>query len=205
MQPSDFEPKKLPKQQRSKATFDAIVEACTRLLAERGYAKTTTNHIAARAGVGISSLYEYFPNKDAVIAQVAERLVKRIIDKLSAALDKVYQAPVDKATQVWIYAIYDVIVSEKDIVAVFLYEVPYTNQLKVIRNVFPVLLQFSTSMQKKMNRKIKLANEQADMRLMINLVTTTILQLVLHPPKDTTTKEMLNALVTRLDLWVTRD
>lgn len=202
MQTPDFEPKKLPKQQRSKATFDAIVDACTQLLPEMGYSKTTTNHIAARAGVGISSLYEYFPNKDAVIAQVAGRMVNRIINKLKDALPTVYQAPPNEATRIWIYAIYDVITSEKKIVAVFLYEIPYTNQLKVIRNVFPVLLTFSTNMSNELSRNIKLPNKQADMRLMINLVTTTILQLVLHPPKDISTETMLNALAARLDQWV---
>ena len=72
-QPIDFAPKKLPSQQRSRETFEAVIGACTWLLPRRGYAGTTTNHIAERAGVNIASLYEYFPGKDAVVAQVAER------------------------------------------------------------------------------------------------------------------------------------
>ena len=49
----DFSPKKLPRQARSRVTFDAIVEACARLLVERGYGAVTTNHIAEAAGVSI--------------------------------------------------------------------------------------------------------------------------------------------------------
>ena len=79
----DFAPKKIPAQRRSRDTFEALVEACTRLLPEQGYAGTTTNHIADRAGVGIASLYEYFPGKDAIVAQVAERLVQRVLARLA--------------------------------------------------------------------------------------------------------------------------
>ena len=56
-----FELKKLPKQRRSKATVEAILEAATQLLLEIGYDKTSTNRIAGRAGASIGSLYEYFP------------------------------------------------------------------------------------------------------------------------------------------------
>ena len=74
----DLAPKKRPVQERSRATFEALVDACALLLPERGYAGTSTNHVAARAGVNIASLYEYFPGKDAIVAQVAERLVDHV-------------------------------------------------------------------------------------------------------------------------------
>ena len=54
-------------QRRAQLTFDALVEACARLLPELGYAGVTTNHVAEAAGVGIASLYEYFPGKDAIV------------------------------------------------------------------------------------------------------------------------------------------
>lgn len=43
---SEFQPKKLPRQARSRQTFDAIVEACAQLLVTNGYGALTTNHIA---------------------------------------------------------------------------------------------------------------------------------------------------------------
>ena len=49
-QPFDLTPKKLPKQARSRATFDAVVDACALVLPQQGYAGTTTNHIAEAAG-----------------------------------------------------------------------------------------------------------------------------------------------------------
>ncbi len=50
----------------------AILEAAARIFAARGYAGATTNHVAALAGVSIGSLYEYFPNKDALLVALLE-------------------------------------------------------------------------------------------------------------------------------------
>lgn len=50
-----------------------ILEAAARVFAAQGYAAGTTNRIAAAAGVSIGSLYEYFPNKDAILVALMER------------------------------------------------------------------------------------------------------------------------------------
>jgi AcrR family transcriptional regulator len=50
----------------------AILDAAARVFATRGYAAGTTNHIALRAGVSIGSLYEYFPNKDALLVALMD-------------------------------------------------------------------------------------------------------------------------------------
>ena len=49
----------------------AILEAAAQLLERDGYAATTTDHIAERAGVSVGSLYQYFPNKDAILLALA--------------------------------------------------------------------------------------------------------------------------------------
>jgi AcrR family transcriptional regulator len=64
--------RKRPRQARSRATVDAVVRAAAQVFATRGYAATTTNHIAERAGVSIGSLYEYFPSKDALLVALME-------------------------------------------------------------------------------------------------------------------------------------
>lgn len=70
---ADTEPRKLPRQERARETVVAILAAAAELFADRGYAGTTTNRIAGRAGVSIGSLYQYFPNKDAILAGLMER------------------------------------------------------------------------------------------------------------------------------------
>lgn len=65
-------PRKLPKQERSQATVEAILTATTHILTEGGYDRLTTNRVAELAGVSIGSLYQYFPNKEALIFALAE-------------------------------------------------------------------------------------------------------------------------------------
>ena len=72
--------RKNPIQARSKATIDAILSAATRVLLSIGYDKASTNKIAEVAGVGIGSLYEYFPGKEAIFAEVRRREDQRLFD-----------------------------------------------------------------------------------------------------------------------------
>lgn len=65
-------PRKQPRQARSRDTVHAILRAAAQVFAAQGYAATTTNHIAVRAGVSIGSLYEYFPSKDALLVALME-------------------------------------------------------------------------------------------------------------------------------------
>lgn len=65
-----IKPRKIPAQARSRATVDAIIQAATYILTKVGWEGLTTNAIAERAGVNIGSLYQFFPNKEAVIAEL---------------------------------------------------------------------------------------------------------------------------------------
>ncbi|ESY68410.1 TetR family transcriptional regulator [Mesorhizobium sp. LNHC232B00] len=74
--------RKAPRQQRSRATVDTIVEAAARVLARRGWAGFTTNETASVGGVSVGSIYQYFPNKLAL----AEEIRKRHLDGVLAAI-----------------------------------------------------------------------------------------------------------------------
>jgi AcrR family transcriptional regulator len=90
--PTDAEPRKTPGQRRSVETVARILDAAARIFDERGYHRTTTNHIAEAAGVSIGSLYQYFPNKDALLVALAERH----LDEATVAFEE--QAAVLRAT-----------------------------------------------------------------------------------------------------------
>ena len=66
-------PRKRPRQDRSEATVEAILEAAAREFAAEGYEAATTNKIAEAAGTSVGSLYQYFPSKDAIAVEIIRR------------------------------------------------------------------------------------------------------------------------------------
>lgn len=205
-----FEPRKWPSQRRSRETFEAVVQACTLLLPERGYARTTTNHIARRAGVNIASLYEYFPGKDAIVAQVAERLVERVLSRLAAgaATLEAPEAPEtldggeSQVVRRWIELIHDTVARERELIAVFLYQVPYTQQLPAMRALRERLLAFSQQMRREAGGFVQPGFTDSTLHLTVNLVTSTIMQLVEDPPRDVAPWVLLDELILRVDEWI---
>ncbi|CAL9337804.1 TetR/AcrR family transcriptional regulator [Streptomyces sp. enrichment culture] len=70
-------PRRKPRQVRAELTRERILTAAAHVFADYGYAAGTTNRIAERAGMSIGSLYQYFPNKDAILAELLVRHIDR--------------------------------------------------------------------------------------------------------------------------------
>ena len=71
------EPRRRPRQVRAELTRERILDAAAHVFAEHGYAAGTTNRIAEQARVSIGSLYQYFPHKDAILAEILIRHIDR--------------------------------------------------------------------------------------------------------------------------------
>ena len=80
--------RKEPIQARSQATVESILDAATRVLAKQSLAGFNTNRVAEVAGVSIGSLYQYFPNKAALIVAVLDREHERLATALESAVDR---------------------------------------------------------------------------------------------------------------------
>jgi AcrR family transcriptional regulator len=85
---SVISPRKLPRQARSQATVDALLDATAQVLVERGPARLTTNAVAERAGVSVGSLYQYFPNKNALVAALHERHVESVLQVMQQEIER---------------------------------------------------------------------------------------------------------------------
>jgi AcrR family transcriptional regulator len=79
-----LKPRKTPGQRRSAATVAAIVEAAARILEVKGFEAYNTNAVAERAGVSIGSLYQYFPNRDAITRALIERETAALLEDVAA-------------------------------------------------------------------------------------------------------------------------
>ena len=80
-----IQPRKTPVQARSAASVEAILEATVQVLLEHGKMKLTTTRVAERAGVSVGTLYQYFPNKSALL----QALLQQKLNGVAAALEKV--------------------------------------------------------------------------------------------------------------------
>lgn len=73
-----LEPRKSPVQARSAASVDAILEATIQVLLRLGKEQLTTTRVASRAGVSVGTLYQYFPNKSALLQAALERHLEEV-------------------------------------------------------------------------------------------------------------------------------
>lgn len=87
-------PRRLPRSQLGTATVEAILAAVERILERDGLERLTTNHVAELAGVSIGSLYQYFPNKEALIGAVQDRYAEDTLTRVRAALEANADQPI---------------------------------------------------------------------------------------------------------------
>ena len=90
-------PRKRPNQSRSRALVDAVAQACLHILDEEGDEALTVARIAEVSGAAVGSIYQYFPNKDAIVAMLYEESEQLLLMReklagvpLSKALRKIF-------------------------------------------------------------------------------------------------------------------
>jgi AcrR family transcriptional regulator len=82
--PAALKPRKQPIQDRSAKTVEAIVEAAIRILRRDGWASLTTTRVAERAGVSVGSLYQYFPNREAIVVAIVRQRTRDFLEAVVA-------------------------------------------------------------------------------------------------------------------------
>lgn len=92
-------PRKRPLQARSRATCDAILEAAARILEGDGARGLTTNRIAEVAGVSVGSLYQYYPDRAAILAELVRKMRAQMYADLQAAVQSGSGASLQRAVR----------------------------------------------------------------------------------------------------------
>ncbi len=130
MSDADLSPRKAPSQQRSTQTVDRIVAAAINVFDDVGYQAATTNEIAREARVSVGSLYQYFPNKDALLVEIARRHIACTVAAFDALIAD-WEPHAD--LNVVIGAVIDLLVAQHDrdrLHLLIAHEAPRTDELE---------------------------------------------------------------------------
>jgi len=125
-------PRKTPLQARAVETRGRILDAAARVFSRHGYAAGTTNRIAAEAGLSIGSLYQYFPNKDAILVSLVRAHVAEGTDAVLAAVDDARRLPAEDLSgrvRRLVDALVDVHAADPDLHQVLFEEAPRPPEL----------------------------------------------------------------------------
>ncbi len=185
-----LEPKKRPSQARAKVTYAAIVKSAARVLEKRGYAALTTNHVARQAGIGIASLYEYFPNKESVVAAVVAQTVEEIVAELEASLATLVVGKRDVAIREWISAMFQAVDKRRALVTVLLGEVPFLHRVPAMIEVRSKLVRLSARGDALGDKTPPAEHREARAYLLAIMVSNAIIEAVLRPPPQLTRAEL---------------
>jgi AcrR family transcriptional regulator len=128
-------PRKRPRQDRSKATVDSILEATARVLVKRGFDGLSTNAVAAAAGVSIGSLYQYYPNKEALVSALIERHMEEMNASVLAELTRVAKLPIAEAARQVIELTIRAHAIDPDLHRVLTEQVPRIGKLAKLRDL----------------------------------------------------------------------
>ena len=112
--------------------MEALLDATARVLTREGYDRASTNRIAATAGVSVGSLYQYFPNKEALVAALVARHNREMLELLRHALKEVASLDLATAMREVVRAAVDAHLVDAALHRVFAEQVPRMGQLAKI-------------------------------------------------------------------------
>lgn len=195
--------KKEPRQVRSRASVQAMVEACARILAERGYAGLTTNAVAEVAGVSIGSVYEYFPGKEAIVARMADDLLAEVTATLNARLERTdSRQDMREAMRHLIRALHALVSQHRRLLEVILFQVPFVQQLPSAQQLQSDLLNVAVNGLQKSREHYRLSVTPSTLYLMATSTAGCLLHLVLMKPPGLEIEMVLDDLAGRMADWL---
>jgi AcrR family transcriptional regulator len=140
--------RKSPKQDRSKAIVEAIFEATLRILPKVGSQNITTTKIAEFAGISIGSLYQYFPNKESVLAGIVDIISKAKTAEVQKRIDEIGGKSMTEATDTMVDLGLEIFLKEKEKVREVYRQAPELGRL-------PALLKLRQSVVERLAEEMK--------------------------------------------------
>jgi AcrR family transcriptional regulator len=175
-------PRKSASQERSRATVQALLDATARVLTREGYDRASTNRIAATAGVSVGSLYQYFPNKEALVAALVARHNQEMLDLLREALKEVASLDLATAIAKLVRAAVDAHRVDPALHRVLDEQVPRMGQLAKIEALQGETFQLVRSYLEERRNEISVRDLDSATSILVTTVEALTHQFVIHRP-----------------------
>lgn len=184
--------RKMPLQDRSKITVRRILDAAASVLEERGYPGASTNQIAAAAGISPGSLYQYFPNKDAILSTLVGEYTQQLLEGVLARLREVtmYSPAVSVSTA--INAQIDSMLERPEILRVACQQSPHSHSVDVLAPLETAMANTIRAYAIALPSPPPDVDVEAATWLIVQLLGTTVRYVVDQPPisKDSLVNEL---------------
>lgn len=175
-------PRKSASQERSRATVEALLDATARVLRRDGYDRASTNRIAATAGVSVGSLYQYFPNKEALVAALVARHNRELLQLLRDALREVASLDLASAIRELVRAAVEAHLVDPALHRIFDEQVPRTGQLAKIEALQGETFQMVRAYLEERRREISVGDLDSATTILVTTVEALTHQFVINRP-----------------------
>lgn len=196
--------RKHPQQLRSRQAVQALVDATGQIIAERGLAQTTTNHIADRAGVSVGSLYQYFEDKDDLVEALLERLSREIAGAIDDTLAEVHDADVRPVVQALLQTALAAMNSQQGLYLELARNWNQLHTLTVVNMLEEHMMEACRRYILRHNGQLMVDNLPATLFVVINSTLFTMMRYLSLSNPPISTHELINALSTMIATYTER-
>lgn len=183
-----LQPRKQPRQVRAELTRQRILTAAAHIFAEYGYAAGTTNRIAERARISIGSLYQYYPNKDAILAELLTRHLDgdRATETLRQHKDR--PAPLEDIVRMFVRTVIENHLDDPELLRIMIEQAPRSGELleRVTRLEWEMISDLRDLLER--HPEVHVHDKDTAARLVAFTVELTVHQLIAAPGSIDTTR-----------------
>lgn len=197
-----LKPRKIPGQQRATETRQRLLEAAARVFSDYGYAAGTTNRIAAAAGHSIGSLYQYFPNKDAILAELVAAHSRAGVDAIRARLNGPLPESLEAKVRLFVVAAIDNHRDDPALHRVLFEEAPRPPEVLAMLHAAEAEARTAAEALLAADPAVRVEDIPMAARLVVSAIESLVHRVVTHdPPADLTRFE--NELVAMIVRYLT--
>ena len=159
-----------PRQERSQETMENIIQATAHILEKEGFEKTSTNKIAAKAGVSIGSLYQYFSTKESILSLLMEKYIENQMNIMDKALKEKNSADLESTIRAIICATLESKRKNRRFTKIFAQKIFDLNKLNLLKKLDEYSMKLFKEHIEKFSTQLRQENLDLSLYIIIQCV-----------------------------------